>query len=568
MTQGKRAEALDWFRQAVLLAPDSAAALRDLGRCLAEDGRPGEATAPLMAALERAPKDAETVRALGAVAQMVATRQGGVDLPRLPSVHALLEVLDNDRLDHGHFAMLCIAALRAMPGLASALAALAREGLDAAVTRLLGESAGMLRDPLLIHYLARTVNLDPDLERLLTGLRRRVLSDGLYRRNGPPPAFLAAMARQCRNNEYVWYEDEAETEAVAALAEDLAARIAANRKVGAEVSAYALYRPVETLPGAQSLGRRTPVTDAEARRLAAEALKTAAEERRLEREIPTMTPLSGAISAAVARQYEENPYPRWLSLTIPSPQWDREVDVLIAGCGTGKQAVTAGFAYGARARILAIDLSRASLAYAARMARHYGLANLRFAQADILGLEGLERSFDVIECVGVLHHMADPLEGWRVLASRLKPGGLMRIGLYSERARQPIVAGRAAIAERGIPPTEAGIRRFRRDVLAGTVPLGVLAAASSDFFALSDTRDLLFHVMEHRFTIPRIAECLATLGLEFGEFSLPRADADRLLAEVGGEPGDLEAWDEIERRHPQLFRGMYQFTCRKPEMRR
>ena len=44
------------------------------------------------------------------------------------------------------------------------------------------------------------------------------------------------------------------------------------------------------------------------------------------------------------------------------------------------------------------------------------------------------------EIAQLLDHMADPLEGWRVLASLLKPGGRMRIGLYSERARAPVIA--------------------------------------------------------------------------------------------------------------------------------
>ena len=69
----------------------------------------------------------------------------------------------------------------------------------------------------------------------------------------------------------------------------------------------------------------------------------------------------------------------------------------------------------------------------------------------------LERRFDVIECVGVLHHMEDPVAGWRVLRRLLEPGGYMKIGLYSERARRHIVAARAFLAARGDPPTPAGI---------------------------------------------------------------------------------------------------------------
>ena len=66
-----------------------------------------------------------------------------------------------------------------------------------------------------------------------------------------------------------------------------------------------------------------------------------------------------------------------------------------------------------------------------------GLTNLEYLQADILKLDHLEQEFDIIESVGVLHHMDEPMAGWRVLVDLLKPGGLMKIGLYSELARQP-----------------------------------------------------------------------------------------------------------------------------------
>jgi 2-polyprenyl-3-methyl-5-hydroxy-6-metoxy-1,4-benzoquinol methylase len=58
-----------------------------------------------------------------------------------------------------------------------------------------------------------------------------------------------------------------------------------------------------------------------------------------------------------------------------------------------------------------------------------GRSNIEYGQADILKLGSLGRSFDLIESSGVLHHLADPLAGWRVLLSLLRPGGFMMIGL-------------------------------------------------------------------------------------------------------------------------------------------
>lgn len=100
-------------------------------------------------------------------------------------------------------------------------------------------------------------------------------------------------------------------------------------------------------------------------------------------------------------------------------------------------------------RVLAIDLSRVALGFAARQARDLGIGGIEFAQADILGLATLKRRFDLIECSGTLHHMADPEAGWRVLRGLLAPRGLMRISLYSERGRADVVALREQIARAG-----------------------------------------------------------------------------------------------------------------------
>ena len=107
---------------------------------------------------------------------------------------------------------------------------------------------------------------------------------------------------------------------------------------------------------------------------------------------------------------------------------------LVAGCGTGKVPISIALARD-NVQVVAQDLSRRSLAYGVRMARKLGADNVRFVHDDILASRRLEQIFDVIECTGVLHHMKDPVQGWRVLTDILRPEGLMRIALYSEIAR-------------------------------------------------------------------------------------------------------------------------------------
>ena len=101
---------------------------------------------------------------------------------------------------------------------------------------------------------------------------------------------------------------------------------------------------------------------------------------------------------------------------------DSAPQVLVAGCGTGSHAIIAAHRFRG-ARVLAVDLSLSSLTYAKRKTRELGVTNIDYAQADILRLGGIARSFDVIESVGVLHHLDDPFAGWRILLSLLRPGG-------------------------------------------------------------------------------------------------------------------------------------------------
>ena len=194
--------------------------------------------------------------------------------------------------------------------------------------------------------------------------------------------------------------------------------------------------------------------------------------------------------------------------------------ILIAGCGTGEHPFDIA-QKSPEASILAIDLSRVSLAYARRKTREEGLRNIEYAQADILNLSTLGRTFDRIETVGVLHHLADPKAGWRVLLSLLAPNGTMRVGLYSEIARRPIVEARAIVAERGYQPTAEGIRALRQTIIREKdEPRWQSLVQTIDFYSTSGCRDMFFNVMEHRLTIPDIKSFLDEQGFAFLGFEL------------------------------------------------
>ena len=114
--------------------------------------------------------------------------------------------------------------------------------------------------------------------------------------------------------------------------------------------------------------------------------------------------------------------------------------------------------------MLAIDLSLSSIGYARRKTQELGFRNIEYAHGDILQLGDIARTFDIIASVGVLHHLADPFIGWRTLLSRLRPGGFMHLGFYSQLARRHVVRARELIAACGYTSTPEDIRRFRQDL--------------------------------------------------------------------------------------------------------
>jgi SAM-dependent methyltransferase len=242
------------------------------------------------------------------------------------------------------------------------------------------------------------------------------------------------------------------------------------------------------------------------------------------------------------------------------------VDILIAGCGTGQHALDVA-ARAPGARILAVDMSLSSLAYARRKTREAKLDNIEYAQADILKLAAIGRSFDRIESVGVLHHLAEPKLGWRILLSLLKPDGVLRIGLYSAAARRAIAEARAIIAEHGYGATPDGIRALRQAIIRNRHEQrwNFLLATADDFYSMSGCRDLFFNVMEHTFTIPDIAAILEEHRLSFLGFELETDVLDKFRSQnpAAGAFTDLDCWHAFETKYPHTFRHMYVFSVRR-----
>lgn len=394
-------------------------------------------------------------------------------------------------------------------------------------------------EPLLLRMLEDVVIRDADLERLITDARRRMLDAPL------PLPVMSAIAHQCFNTEYVFDETPEERTKVERL-------LGPSSPLHAYV-AYAAYR-------------RLPDAPAELARFARRHIAEPAEEARLAAAIPSLSGEKTEVSAAVRAQYEKNPYPRWVRMQsvfskeplpyAPGDTCSAQPRILVAGCGTGQNAIATAQRF-AGASVLAVDLSRASLGYAKRKTLELGLTNIEYLHGDILSLAQLDERFDLIECSGVLHHLEDPFEGWRILAGLRKPGGFMRVGLYSEVGRRTVMRARELIAANGFTPDADGIRACRAAIRND--PSLAQIVRNEDFYSMSGCRDLLFHVQEHRFTLPQIEAMLERLGLRFLGFEFPDSGETVLRFRSKFNQENLANWHQFEQEFPDTFARMYQF---------
>jgi tetratricopeptide (TPR) repeat protein/SAM-dependent methyltransferase len=456
---------------------------------------------------------------------------------------------------------------------------------------LFGEDGlgGVAADPLLRALLDSAPICSIEMERFLTMARHAMLaaatgmaaSDNELR---SALSFYCALARQCFINEYVFAHTDGEIEEATNLRNSLAAALEQRTQVSALWPiAVAAYFPLCSLPLADRLFDSPWPEEVSA--LLTQQVREPEEEQRERASIPRLTSIEDGVSLLVQNQYEENPYPRWVRTipagkarniveylrqkfplaTIAGQVTSGDIDILIAGCGTGQHSTGTAQKFQS-ARVLAIDLSMSSLSYAKRKTRELGMTSIEYAQADLVKLGSLNRSFDVIESSGVLHHLADPWAGWQVLLSLLRPGGFMNLGFYSAVARRNIVKARAFISEQGYADTADGIRRCRQDLidLGRTTDFGT-TLRTGDFFSISACRDLLFHVQEQRMTLTDIDAFLRENSLAFLGFDIDATvlHAYKLRFRDDRAATDLGQWQIFENENPDIFAGMYQFWIQK-----
>ena len=582
--EGRLAEADASYRRALALKPDFVDAQINLVMVMHGQGRRADALKILFDGLAAQPTNAQLRGALASSLHGDALHTVGESVSTI-----LLSLCSDDNISTQELVPAIIGLVKNAPAFPPLLRA-ARSGEDPFASAA-SEAKAFTRDPLLLAALPRTVVCNAELEQVLTHMRRWIL---LRARAGAglaaaEPAisypFLCALARQCFNNEYVFYVSRDETRRVRALQarlhKALHQPVTVSQNLERSLVLAALYGSLHNLAGRERLLDADLAQWSEPfQPIAREQLINHKKEQDIASRLTALTEIKDEVSRKVHRMYEENPYPRWITIQRPKVMaveslvrslrpgevlggFPRPASILIAGCGSGHQPIQTAMAF-SECQVLAIDLSRASLAYAARMAERFGVTNITFHQADLLELGKLDRRFAIIECGGVLHALKDPLRGWRVLVGLLEPDGLMKIGLYSTKARRNILIAREFVREQKFPPTADGIRKCRRAILdlpEGHAARGALT--SRDFFSTSECRDLIMHVQEHTFTTPELADCLEQLGLRFLGFQLDLHTMERFRNMFSEKSAltDLFLWDRFEEANPGTFGFMYQFWC-------
>jgi SAM-dependent methyltransferase len=265
------------------------------------------------------------------------------------------------------------------------------------------------------------------------------------------------------------------------------------------------------------------------------------------------------VSAAVAKLYDTYPFPpeplldepppgynwRWNWLTAYSFCTGRKPErdnprILDAGCGTG-----VGTEYlvhlNPNAQITAIDLSAGALAVAKERCQRSGANRVEFHHLSLYDAGQLPGEFDLINCVGVLHHLPDPVRGIQSLAAKLAPGGVMHIFVYAALGRWEIQLMQEAIAllqgnQRG--DYKDGVN-VGRQIFAALPEDNRLVQREKERWSLENQRDENFadmyvHPQEIDYTIDTLFELIDASELEFLGFSNPRSwSLDALL---GKEP--------------------------------
>lgn len=104
--------------------------------------------------------------------------------------------------------------------------------------------------------------------------------------------------------------------------------------------------------------------------------------------------------------------------------------VLDMGCGSGRFSFA--FANLGAGHVIGVDLGKASVDRARRLAQQKGIRNLDFVCGSVLDLPFADHIFDFVWCKGVLHHTGNLMRGLDEYLRVMKPSGAGYLYLYGD----------------------------------------------------------------------------------------------------------------------------------------
>jgi len=435
--------------------------------------------------------------------------------------------------------------------------------------------------------LRRLINTDVALELALISLGRAYLQFVLHQPASVEPQHMQTMitiASQAFNNEYVFFETAEEDEMCKGLIACEEPEDCDAFPFVAKVVAHAMYHPLHSLSLSERQMQILTQHGEYVQELIDRQTKDSAIERNIAANMPSFHQIENEISKRVRQQYEAAPYPRWLDIDFPER---REFSAyikgkfpflhdvpkvgtlhcLIAGCGTGRHAIYVASKFW-DCSVVAIDLSRRSLAYGVHQASRYGISNIEFAHGDILKVSELKRDFDLIEAVGSLHHMEDAVSGIQALTEVLRPGGFMKIAIYRRSYRDRLKPARDFTWNRLRTYTTSELQSIRHDLITQESIDIETAKDARDFYYTSGFRDLLGHVQELSFTPLEIKAMLQKLNLQF--LGIDYADVPAIKTAFREaypderSSRDLDVYEVFEASHTEQMSSLITFWVRKP----
>jgi SAM-dependent methyltransferase len=205
-------------------------------------------------------------------------------------------------------------------------------------------------------------------------------------------------------------------------------------------------------------------------------------------------------------------------LTWPTERPRANQEILVAGCGTSQAA-----RYALRepdARVTAIDVSETSLRHTLDLQRKYNLNNLELHRLPIEDVRKLARSFDLVVCTGVLHHMPDPDHGLHALRDVLRPRGAMRLMVYARYGRAGVYMMQEYCRLLGIRASEDDLRGLGTVLaaLSADHPISGVLRRAKDFRRPEAMADALLHPQDRAYSVPELYAWLDRCGMSFGRW--------------------------------------------------